>query len=310
MAPYGRAVSRTIGTSRNIWQGEDVKLSVIVPCRNAADTISLQLDALSTQRWSEPWEVIVADNGSTDASLTIVERYKEQLLGLRVVDASGRRGAAYARNTGALAAEGDALAFCDADDEVAPGWVAAMGKALAEHDFVASRWDTSKLNALWVVRSHRNPQADGVQKYSYPPYLSHAGGSGLGVKRSLHAAIGGFDESFLQLQDTDYCWRVQLAGTPLHFAPDALVHVRYRDTVRGIYRQAGRYAEYNVLLYVKYRPLGMPHISWGLALREWARVPRYLVRIRCKADLARAAWRLGWRLGRLRGSIKHRVFAL
>jgi len=52
-----------------------MKLSVIIPCYNEADTIATQLEVLAKQYWSEPWEVIVSDNGSTDDSLAIVEKY-------------------------------------------------------------------------------------------------------------------------------------------------------------------------------------------------------------------------------------------
>lgn len=287
-----------------------MKLSVIIPCYNAADTIAAQLEALASQRWSEPWEVIVADNGSTDETLIIVERYKAQLLNLRTVDASARRGAAHARNVGARTAIGDALAFCDADDEVGTGWVAAMGRALSEHDFVASRFDVEKLNVPWVQKSHANPQRDGLNEYRYPPYLPHAGGSGIGVKRALHQVVGGFDESMPILEDTDYCWRIQLTGTKLHFVPDAVVHVRHRNTLGGLYRQARGYAEYNVLLYKRYRPLGMPRLSWKASVKAWVRLLRHLPQIRSKASLARWVWQFAWRMGRLQGSIQHRVLAL
>lgn len=287
-----------------------MKLSVIIPCYNAADTIATQLAALASQRWSEPWEVIVSDNGSTDELMAIVEQYREQLPNLRIVDASARRGQPYALNVGARAATGDALAFCDADDEVAPGWVAAMGEALSKYDFVAGRLETEKLNKSWVQKARRGLQQDGLQAYKYPSYLPHAAGCSLGLKRSLYEAIGEFDESLPLLHDTDYCWRVQLAGTELHFVPNAVVHYRFRNTLSGVYRQARGYAEYNVLLYKRYRPLGMPELSWKTGVKAWVRLLRRLSRIRSKEGLARWVWQSGWCMGRLQGSIKHRVFAL
>ena len=78
-----------------------VRLSVIIACHNAAATFGEQLDALAEQAWSEPWELIVADNGSTDETLELVERYRERFNDLHVVDASDRKGAAHARNVGA-----------------------------------------------------------------------------------------------------------------------------------------------------------------------------------------------------------------
>jgi glycosyltransferase involved in cell wall biosynthesis len=43
-------------------------LSVVIACYNAAETLPVQLEALSKQEWSRQWEVVLADNGSTDDS--------------------------------------------------------------------------------------------------------------------------------------------------------------------------------------------------------------------------------------------------
>jgi glycosyltransferase involved in cell wall biosynthesis len=286
-------------------------LSVIIPCYNAAETIATQLEALANQcHCSEPWEIIVADNGSSDNSRLIVKKYQQQLPNLRLVDASYWRGSAHARNVGVLAAKGEKLAFCDADDEVASNWVETMSKALDEYDFVAGRLEPFKLNEPWVLKSRVCPQNDGLQTYDYPAYLYHAGGCNLGVKRALHEAVGGLDETIPVLDDTDYCWRIQLAGTTIHFVPDAVVHYRYRHTLPGIYRQARDYGKYNVLLYKRYRPLGMPKLHWHVGTRRWRKVFRQLRRARTKSGLARWCWTFGWRLGRLCGSIRYRSWAL
>ncbi|MFA7097562.1 MAG: glycosyltransferase, partial [Gammaproteobacteria bacterium] len=76
------------GLSGHVGAGEPVKLSVIIPCLNAERTIGEQLAALAGQRWPERWEVIVADNGSTDGTLAVVRSFADRLPGLRVVDAS------------------------------------------------------------------------------------------------------------------------------------------------------------------------------------------------------------------------------
>jgi glycosyltransferase involved in cell wall biosynthesis len=286
------------------------KLSVILPCLDAAATLPPLLDALAAQRWDGEWEVVVADNGSTDASRQIVERYRDRLPGLRWIDASARRGQAHARNAGAAAATGDALLFLDCDDEPAPGWLAGMARALASHDFVACRYDQEKLNPRWLARSRATPQALGPDVYGYPPFLPHAGGSSLGVKRAVHEQVGGFDVAMTALEDTDYCWRIQLAGTPLAAAPDALVHIRMRSDLGGIFRQALFHGEWNVAIYRRYRDRGMPKLPLGAGLARWAK----LVLTAPKLVLGRSArtgWiqQLGWRLGRLRGSLRYRVLA-
>jgi len=287
-----------------------LKLSVVMPCLNAAATIGVQLEALAGQVWEGEWEVVVADNGSTDRSREIVESYRGRLPRLKLVDASDRRGQAHARNAGAAAASGDAFLFCDADDEVAPGWLAALGRALAVHEFVACRYDNQKLNPAWVQRTHLNPQREGLTAYDYPSFLPHAGGGGLGVRRAVHEAVGGFDESLPALEDTDYCWRIQLAGHGFHFAPDAVVNIRHRHDPRSIFRQGVSYGRHNVLIYSRYRSRGMPRLGvlpgilrWGMLLLK---TPLMLL---TREGRSRWLWQMGWRLGRIQGCFVYGVVA-
>ena len=285
-----------------------MRLSVIIPCYNAATTIAGQLDALIGQRWSHQWEVIVVNNHSTDGSMEVVERYRTRLPQLRIVDAFARRSRPHALNVGAAAAAGESLAFCDADDEMGEGWVAAIGDALLKHDFVASRFDAQKLNAAWVQRVRGPGQTADVPRIWYPPYLSYAGCCGLGVKRELHERVGGFDECLHYVQEVDYCFKLQREGVQLQFVPEALMHVRLRDTVSGIFHQARHWAEYNVAVYKKYQAstdVRMPE-PWERYLVECTQLVRRLRRVRSKAALAAYAWQLGWQVGRLKGSLKFR----
>ena len=168
-----------------------MKLSVIIPCFNVANTIAVQLEALAHQHWCERWEVIISNNGSTDETVAIVKQYQQKLPHLRIVNSSDRRGAAHARNVGALAAASDALAFCDADDEIAPGWVAAMGEALSKYDFVAGKRDYNKLNEPWTLKTRPLSQQDGLKK---SPYLSHASRYAQTFMEGKRESLGAFVE--------------------------------------------------------------------------------------------------------------------
>ncbi len=290
----------------------EVRLSIIIPCYNAATTLGEQLAALAGQTWDRPWEVIVADNGSHDDSRRVAAHFLDCIPNLRIIDASARRGGAFARNEGARQARGTALAFVDADDVVAPGWVAAIGAALDRHPFVASRFDTEHLNRhSWLNRTRRNPQANGLQRVKYPPYLPHAGGCGLAIERSLHEQVGGFDESLLRLMDTDYCFRVQLqCQVELAFAPEALVYIRYRDTLGGMLRQTRERAIANVALAMRYggdqlqrrRALSL----WVSYIRRWLRHLGHAIHIRQREHLAEWLRMNAWLIGLLQGSLQHR----
>lgn len=292
---------------------KSIKLSIIIPCFNEAEYISTQLEALIGQRWDDVWEVVIADNGSTDATLVIVEQYRDKLPHLKIIDASARRGASFARNMGVKASEGDFLAFCDADDEVAPGWIAEIASAIAKYGFVASRMDAEKLSdpeALKAKGNKRQQEGLMVYRYGYVDYLPHAGACGLGIKRIIHDQIGGFDEEILYCEDADYCWRVHLSGTPLCFVPEALINIRHKSGSVNRYWQAVNWGEYNVLLNKKFRPLGMPKVSWKFCARCWLNLLKDLPEIVNKNQREKWLWNFANRIGHLKGSLKYRIFAL
>ncbi len=277
-----------------------MKVSVVIPCYNAGRTLRRQLEALRRQTVS-PWEVIVADNGSDDDSRDVARCFAATLPRFRLIDASKQRGASHARNAGAREAEGDVLAFCDADDEVDSGWIAGLQDALHRYDFVASRFDLTKLNRS---PKYVHPQAHGLLRERSFDFLPRAGASGLAIRKSIHDSVGGFDESIRYHEDTDYCWKIQLAGTELGWASDALLHVQLRDTPGDRFRQARLWAMSQVVVYKKYRRLGMPKISNRAALREWVALVLLTVQVATgRASANNLAWRLGTRLGRLQGSM-------
>ena len=69
------------------------------------------------------WEVVVADNRSTDGTVAVANSFADRL-DLRVVPAPEKSNAAYARNVAVATSQAPWIAFVDADDMVAPGWVA------------------------------------------------------------------------------------------------------------------------------------------------------------------------------------------
>ena len=282
------------------------RVSVVIPCLNAAATLGAQLDALCRQTWQDEVEILVGDNGSTDGSRDLAESYRNRLSGLRVVQAAARKGPAHAKNVAAAAATGDVLLFCDADDEVADGWIAGLVRELEHHKAAASRHEIERLNGEQARRLHGDPaQQYGLSKYTNPPFLDHAGGCGLGVRRHVFEALGGFDEDYAVLEDTDLCWRLQLAGHRLVFAPEAVVHVRYPATLAGAFRQAARYGRYNVYIYTRYRARGMPRLPMIPGLLRLGSLALRSPQLLSPSARGRWIWLAGWRLGRLLGCLRY-----
>ncbi len=280
-----------------------MKLSVIIPCYNGARTLAAQLNALAAQQWDEPWELLLADNGSTDNSRIIAEQFQDKIPHLRLVDASARRGAAFARNEGVVAAQAEAVVFCDTDDVVAPGWVAAIGEALQEYQAVASCFDYTQLNDQQGQDYVKGNQATELQQLWYPPYAYHAGGCGLGVHKSVHNALDGFDVSMPRLQDTDYCLRIQQMGIELKFIPDAVIYIRNNDNWQDVYYQGRSWAKYNTLLYKKYRGSDRIYRPWRTYWFDWYRLVRRLLK---QGPGTKLVFQLGWQVGLLQGSLLYR----
>jgi GT2 family glycosyltransferase len=286
-----------------------MKLSVVIGTRNGADTIGEQLDALASQGSRHQPEVVVSDNGSTDDTAAVAERYSDRFERLIVVDSSEVAGASHARNVGAAAATGDYLLFCDDDDVVAPGWLDAMAAALERHPFVAARLDHRHLNPSWTVFAYGEPQEHELPGRSFLPY---AWGGSIGIRRDIHVAIGGFDERYRQSgEDNDYCYRIQLAGTPLHFASEAAVYYRHRRDERAIFRQFRGYGREWARLAMKFREYRMVDSRLADGFAKWALlVARLPFSMHTKARRAKWLASLGWRVGRLEQSVRQRYLVL
>ena len=282
-----------------------MKLSVIIPCYNVASTIAIQLEALASQKWSQPWEVIVVDNKSTDNTVAIAELFKQKIPSLRIIDAKAKQGAAYARNVGASVAKAEALAFCDADDEVAPGWVAAMGEALAKYDFVTGRSLHDKLNEPWVVTNYGSPDGFCIVEN---PYLPFAISCNIGVKRSVHQSVGGFDENFVMIEDIDYSWCIQEKGIQIQQLPEAIVHYRLRKNLKMVCQRSWGVGIYEALLYKKHKNYGIPKIlmSWKSFIKTPLEFVLEVASFKVRDIDAIAKWMctLAWRAGQLLGCLK------
>jgi len=295
-----------------------VEVSVVVACLNGAATLGETLDSLAAQVWDRPWEIVFADNGSTDASVAIFEaeaaRHPE--LAMRLVDASARRSKSHALNLAIRAARGRSLLFCDADDTVAPGWLAAMGRALAAHPFVACRFDLARHNPDWIV-GYRDPfQVDRLPVMPHAPFCPVAGGATLGMHRAVFEAVGGFDPAFATNEDIDFCIRAHLAGFRLRFVPEAVYNYRFRAELPAIYAQAFASARADALLRRRYVPDDPGRLDpgrwadWSLRTGRLAAcaLKTRLIGRRC-TELQRARFneRFGTALGDLAGALAHGV---
>jgi GT2 family glycosyltransferase len=240
-------------------------ISVIVPVRNGLPWLEEQLAALTAQDCPEAWEVIVADNGSTDRSMNVVQEFADRGHRVRSLDASAVRGPAAARNAGVRGAAGELLAFCDADDVVQAGWLAACVKALHDADVAGGVFDSWTLNG----REAPSPPA-----FAVPPAMRQFGfleaglSSNLAVRRQAFDEVGGFSEDLTVGEDTDLCWRMQLCGYRFSVASEAVVARRDRSGFGQVLNRFVAYGRCGPVLYRRYRDSGAKR-EVAVAAKSW-----------------------------------------
>ena len=215
--------------------------SVVIAVLDAAEWLSDQLEALSRQVCRDPWEIIVADNGSTDGSLEIARDWADEHPSFGVVEANNERGIAFARNAGAAHSHARNLLFCDADDVVGPNWVASHIEALQQADasygpvrgFRAARqhWDFS---GDWDLRSFRMIEP-----------MVHLPGCNMAMRRSTFDDVGGFatDIAGFGAEDVDISIRIQTTGHSVSVAPEAKIYRRKAETARQEFRKKRLYSK-------------------------------------------------------------------
>ena len=194
----------------------DVSVVVAVG-RDHYDLLPRQLECLARQQTTRRVEVVVADNAGGLANSRSIQA--------RVVRASDEPGAAYARNRGVEASDGQLLLFCDADDMVCSHWVDAHAVALENAEFTAG--PTAVLRE--GCRADDPEESWAVGRFS-ERLLRHEGvdivdSANMGVQREAFERVGGFPEQYLRSQDVGLSLKLRRLGISPQFVPDARVAV-------------------------------------------------------------------------------------
>ncbi len=209
-------------------------VSVIVPAGKVDAALDTQLQAIAAQQCAFAFEIVVALNVDDSVDTDSMQQRSASLGdNVRVVVARGKRGAAFARNVGVAAAKNDRLAFCDADDRVHPGWLAALIDGLAQHDAVSGAVIDvfpDERTASW----HPPATPGGLPSFLGHPYLLSGN---LAVSRAAFEDVGGFDENLIRCEDIAFSWALTRRGYSLGFVTDAMLDYNHRAGLRLMLRQ-------------------------------------------------------------------------
>jgi peptidoglycan/xylan/chitin deacetylase (PgdA/CDA1 family) len=209
-----------------------VHVSVIIPARNAAETIAETLESLRSQT-SRDWEAIVIDDGSIDATAAVSNVFAKQDARIRVVSRP-HQGVCAARNAGIGLARFDWLLFLDADDWLSPSFLERMTRELAQNpslDGVHCGWRRVAPDGMLYDGEFCGRDGDLFDLFACGcAFAIHA----CIVRKSLVEAVGGFDTSLRVCEDWDLWLRIARTGARFGAVGEALALYRMRPTSASI----------------------------------------------------------------------------
>ncbi|MCL4466643.1 MAG: glycosyltransferase [Chloroflexi bacterium] len=213
--------------------------SVIVTVKNEQQSLPRLLESLFAQT-VEPAEVVVADGGSTDGTLAVLEAYKARGFPLTVLSVPGAN-ISQGRNAAIAAARCELIASTDAGVVLEPNWLSELLRPFSTPDppdvvagfFTAAPCSTFE-KALGATTL---PDLRDIRPAGFLP-----SSRSVAFTRSAWQVVAGYPEWLDYCEDVVFDLKLRQAGLRFAFAPLALAHFRPRPDLRSFFRQYYRYA--------------------------------------------------------------------
>lgn len=232
------------------------KYSIIIPSFNRADEIFELLQSLAKLKFPlERFEIIVADDGSTDNTPQVVEQMRHLFPFDLKYFTQTNQGPGAARNLGMEQASGDFFIFVDSDVTVPPDWLANIDRALHQEqadafggpdtyrkDFPALlKAINYSMTSFLTTGGLRGKKGKKLAKF-YPRSFN------MGLSRQLWQKIGGFS-NLRHGQDIEFSNRILKSGAKVIFVPDAPVFHKRRTNLRRFFKQVFNWGVARINLY-------------------------------------------------------------
>jgi glycosyltransferase involved in cell wall biosynthesis len=222
-----------------------MKVSIVIPAHNAVATLRECLAACLNQTHPD-CDVIVVDDGSTDATGSIAQTFPVKIIQQR------HRGPAAARNAGARASDGAIIAFTDSDCIPHAGWVERLIGGLGGTAGAAGgTYGIANPKSLLARIIHEEIRARHAE---FGEEVDFIGSYNLAVKRDVFDSLQGFDENFTAAsgEDNDLSYRMHDAGYALRFVSTAVVDHHHPERLWPYLRAQMRHGYWRMKLYAKH----------------------------------------------------------
>lgn len=245
LKPAFGAVARSFGLAPRFPLPRSPKVSVVVASYQGAATLRACLASLRKLHYPD-YEVILVDDGSRDETARIATEFPD----VRYVPHAENRGLSAARNTGIAAAQGELVAFTDADCRADEDWLHFVVGDLLRGDFTGmGGHNFLPPDDSWVAAAVMVSPGGPAHVMLTDREAEHIPGCNMVFYRWALLEVGGFDPVFRKAgDDVDLCWRLQQRGFRIGFSPGGFVWHYRRSTVGEYLRQQRGYGEAEALL--------------------------------------------------------------
>lgn len=214
-----------------------MKVSVIATVRNEERSIDDLIRSLLAQT-RPPDEIVIADGGSTDATVGILNRWIERGVPIKLLNCPGAN-IAVGRNRAIGAAAGEAIACTDAGARLDPQWLMNLLAPFADGvdvvmGFFLAAPQTTFERALAATTL---PDLDEIVPDRFIP-----SSRSIAYTRAAWSEVGGYPEWLDYCEDVVFDLKLRRAGLRFAWAPRAVVYYRPRSSLRAFFNQYYRYA--------------------------------------------------------------------
>lgn len=216
------------------------KVTVIITVLNEATTIVALLDGLE-QQTTKPSQVIIVDGGSTDQTLSRIKVWQNthKTSNLLVFERPGNR--SVGRNWAITHAKTELIAITDAGCIPQPQWLESLLRKHQETQapVVAGYYQgVSSSSFAQAVIPYFLVMPDRIN----PDQVFLPATRSMLIKKSVWAAVGGFNEQLADNEDYEFAKRIQKSGVEIAFAQKAIVKWQPPQTVAAFFKTIYRFA--------------------------------------------------------------------
>ena len=258
-------------------------LSAIIPVFNAEKTIALCFDSILKNSFKE-FEIIAVDDGSTDRSLAIMDKYANKSQNIKILK-SNHRGPSAARNKGAKIARGEILAFLDSDCIVKEDWLENISHNFESHNIVAVAGQyNDSYDKGFISRFALNELL--FRERGFGRFMPSGSTCNFGVKKDIFFSSGGFPEDIIAGEDIYLSNQVSKLGRIMWDKNNGVKHC-FKTTLGGYLKQQFGYTKNGMRLFIRHPSLAFQKtlhdktnyieiILTGLLLLSLVAAPFYL----------------------------------